>query len=116
MSTSRKKYDPEFRKEAIRLASEPGASASQIERELDLYQGATSSWKRQQHKERKKRMERSIVVKKMHSNEKQDENDEYISDPEECLDIVQKLRQEAEDFLYGNTSTFQRVIKVVRKA
>lgn len=51
MSTLRKKYDPEFRKEAIRLASEPGASASQIERELDLYQGAISSWKRQQQKD-----------------------------------------------------------------
>ena len=60
-------------------------------------------------------MERKIVVKRMHLNEKQKENDEYIGNPEESLDIVEKLRKEAGNFLYGNTSSFQRIITVVRK-
>lgn len=61
-------------------------------------------------------MERKIVVRKLHSKEQSEENEEYIANPEESLNIVEKLRQEAEHFLYGNTSTFQRVITVVRKA
>lgn len=70
---------------------------------------------RMKMRKERKRMERNIVVKIMHSNEKQKEIDEYIDNPEESLDIVEKLRQEAGNFLYGNTSTFQRTITVVRK-
>mgnify|MGYP006306728023 CR=1 FL=1 len=61
-------------------------------------------------------MDKKIVVKRMHSKENQEGIDEYIDNPEECLDIVEHLRQEAGNFLYGNTSTFQRTITVVRKA
>ena len=47
MGSIRKKYDNEFRREAIRLSSQAGVSRSQIERELGLYQGAISRWKRE---------------------------------------------------------------------
>jgi len=67
--------------------------------------------KKEKLKRERQRMERKIVVKKMHSNE----SDEYIENPEESLDIVEKLRQEAGHFLYGNTSSFQRIITVIRK-
>lgn len=42
------KYDREFKLEAIRLASEEGARATDIERRLGLSQGIISRWKRQQ--------------------------------------------------------------------
>jgi len=42
-----KKYDKEFKLEAIRLAMEPGNSASKIERDLGIGQGVISRWKRQ---------------------------------------------------------------------
>jgi hypothetical protein len=61
-------------------------------------------------------MERRIIVKRMHSKAAENAFDEYIPDPEQCLDIVEKLRQEAGNFIYGNTAAFQRTIKVVRKA
>ena len=60
-------------------------------------------------------MERKIVVKKMHQRDRNHEDDEYIDNPEMCLDIVEKLRREAESFIYGNTTSFQRTITVVRK-
>jgi transposase len=41
-----KRYDKEFKIEAVRLASEPGNSQAQIERDLGLGQGAISRWKR----------------------------------------------------------------------
>ena len=46
MSTSRKSYDSEFKREAVRLAdgSEKGDSA--IERELGLYQGSIRTWRK----------------------------------------------------------------------
>jgi len=47
MSTKRKKYDNDFRREAVRLASEKGVSNSQIELELGLYQGAIGKWKKE---------------------------------------------------------------------
>lgn len=55
-----------------------------------------------------------IKVKKLHSDDLKDE-DEYNDNPEECLDIVEKLRREAGNFIYGNTTAFQRVVRVVRK-
>jgi transposase len=42
-----KKYDKEFKLEAIRLASEEGNSAARIERDLGIGQGCISRWKRQ---------------------------------------------------------------------
>ena len=41
------KYDREFKLEAIRLASEEGARATDVERRLGLSQGIISRWKRQ---------------------------------------------------------------------
>ena len=43
MRMVRKSYNEEFRKEAVRLASEPGTTASVIERDLGYYQGNLSS-------------------------------------------------------------------------
>ena len=56
----------------------------------------------------------SIKVVKMHSKE-EIEDDGYIADPEEALNILETLREEARNFLYENTDTFQRVIKVIGK-
>lgn len=44
---SKKKYDKEFKLEAIRLASEPGNTASKIEKDLGIGQGVICRWKRQ---------------------------------------------------------------------
>lgn len=51
MKKVRKSYDAEFRREAVRLASEPGTTASAVERDLGLYQGAISAWKRELEKD-----------------------------------------------------------------
>jgi transposase len=40
-----KKYDREFKLEAIRLAGQPGAIARSVERDLGLYQGAIRHWR-----------------------------------------------------------------------
>jgi putative transposase len=45
------KYDGEFKLEAIRLAAEEGARATEVERRLGLSQGMISRWKRQLHSE-----------------------------------------------------------------
>lgn len=45
------KYDREFKLEAIRLASDEGARATDIERRLGLSQGIISRWKRQLNSE-----------------------------------------------------------------
>ena len=45
MSSSRKQYDSEFKREAVRLADSSERSDSAIERELGLYQGAICSWR-----------------------------------------------------------------------
>ena len=42
-----KKYDKEFKVEAVRLASEPGNTQAQIQRELGISQGIISRWKRE---------------------------------------------------------------------
>ena len=41
-----KKYDREFKLEAIRLATEDGNPAIEVERRLDIGQGMISRWKR----------------------------------------------------------------------
>ena len=40
------KYDKEFKLEAIRLAKEPGNTATKIEKDLGIAQGSISVWKR----------------------------------------------------------------------
>ena len=45
------KYDRAFKLEAIRLAAEEGARATDIERRLGLSQGMIPRWKRQLHSE-----------------------------------------------------------------
>ena len=42
-----KHYDKEFKIEALKLASEPGNTQTQIERDLGLSQGLLSRWKRE---------------------------------------------------------------------
>ncbi len=41
--------------------------------------------------------------------------DEFVKDPEESLDMVERLRIEAGKFLYEYPTTFRRVVKVIRK-
>ena len=42
-----KRYDKEFKIEAVRLASEPGNTQAQVQRELGIGQGVISRWKRE---------------------------------------------------------------------
>jgi len=42
-----KKYDKEFKIEAVRLSSEPGNTQSRIEQDLGIGQGMISRWKRE---------------------------------------------------------------------
>lgn len=46
-----KRFDKEFKIEAVRLASEPGNTQSKIERDLGISQGIISRWKREQRKD-----------------------------------------------------------------
>ena len=46
MSIKRKRYDAEFKREAVRLAEESDKGDSAIERDLGLYQGAIGTWRR----------------------------------------------------------------------
>lgn len=51
MRERRKKYDAAFRREAVRLALEPGMTGKAVERDLGLYHGAISHWKRELEKD-----------------------------------------------------------------
>jgi len=42
-----RKYDREFKVEAVRMASEPGVTASEVEARLGIGQGILSRWKRE---------------------------------------------------------------------
>lgn len=42
-----KQYDKEFKIEAVQLASEPGNTQAQVQRELGIGQGVISRWKRE---------------------------------------------------------------------
>ena len=42
-----KRFDKEFKIEAVRLATEPGNTQSKIERDLGISQGIISRWKRE---------------------------------------------------------------------
>jgi len=46
-----KRYDKEFKLEAVRLASEPGNTQMGIERDLGIGQGVISRWKRELEKD-----------------------------------------------------------------
>jgi transposase len=46
-----KRFDEEFKIEAVRLASEPGNTQSEIERDLGISQGIISRWKRELRKD-----------------------------------------------------------------
>lgn len=49
---ARKKYDPAFKREAVALCAKPGCTARSVERDLGLYPGAITHWKRELHKDR----------------------------------------------------------------
>jgi transposase len=42
-----RKYDLEFKLEAVRMASEPGTTSGDVERRLGIGQGVLSRWKRE---------------------------------------------------------------------
>ena len=42
-----RRYDKEFKLEALRMASEPGMTARDVERRLGIGQGVLSRWKQQ---------------------------------------------------------------------
>jgi transposase len=46
-----KRFEKEFKIEAVRLASEPGNTQSEIERDLGISQGIISRWKRELRKD-----------------------------------------------------------------
>ena len=46
-SNSKRQYDAEFKKEAVRLADTSGKTNRQIERDLGLYQGAIGRWRKE---------------------------------------------------------------------
>lgn len=46
MRSSKKRYDGEFKREAVRLADNSEKGDSTIERELGLYQGAIRTWRK----------------------------------------------------------------------
>ena len=46
MRSSKKRYDGEFKREAVRLADNSDKGDSTIERELGLYQGAIRTWRK----------------------------------------------------------------------
>jgi transposase len=43
----RKTYDREFKLEAVRMASEPGVTAREVESRLGIGQGVVSRWRRE---------------------------------------------------------------------
>jgi transposase len=46
MSKKQHRYDAEFRRKAIALSELPDKTATIVEKELGIYQGAISAWKR----------------------------------------------------------------------
>ena len=46
MNAHKKRYDAEFKREAVRLADNMERGDSAIERELGLYQGAIRTWRK----------------------------------------------------------------------
>lgn len=50
-SKRKRKYEPTFKREAVRLAEESGKTDRQVERELGLYQGAIGQWRKELEKD-----------------------------------------------------------------
>ena len=57
-------------------------------------------------------MNRSIVVEKLHYENK---SSEYIEDHEKALNIVEELRLQSGKFIYEYPTGFRRVIEVIRR-
>jgi transposase len=51
MGSTRRKYDSEFKRESVRLASEPGVTDRSVENDLGLYQGAIRHWRMELEKD-----------------------------------------------------------------
>lgn len=47
MTSKRKTYDPEFKRQAVSLADNPERTDRSIEQELGLYQGAIRHWRKE---------------------------------------------------------------------
>ena len=45
-TNKQKQYDMSFKREAVRIADANGMTDRQVERDLDLYQGAIGSWRK----------------------------------------------------------------------
>ena len=45
MKKKQERYDSDFRRKAIELSELPGKTATMVEKELGIYQGAISAWK-----------------------------------------------------------------------
>lgn len=58
-------------------------------------------------------MNSSITVRKLHETSKV--GDDCNNNPDECLDIVERLRIEAGKFIYDYPTTFRRVVKIIRR-
>lgn len=48
-----RKYDAAFKREAVRLADQGSKTATQIEKDLGIFQGAISSWRKELEKDSK---------------------------------------------------------------
>jgi transposase len=44
MPTTRRKYDPEFRKGAVQIVRETGKSIAEVARDLDIHPGTLGNW------------------------------------------------------------------------
>lgn len=52
MAETRKKYNREFKVEAVKLLEESGKSSSQVEEELGISRGCLSRWQREMRSEK----------------------------------------------------------------
>lgn len=50
-NSNRRRYDPEFKRNAIALANEPGRSAHSVEKSLGIGQGLIGKWRQQMEKD-----------------------------------------------------------------
>jgi hypothetical protein len=58
-------------------------------------------------------MDRTVAVKKLHDPPSNDE--EIITNPEDSLELVERLRIEAGKFLYDYPTTFRKTVTIVRR-
>ena len=55
------------------------------------------------------------VTIKIKKKDDRNSDEDFIDNPEESLDLVERLRIEAGKFLYEYPTTFRRIVTVVRK-